>query len=75
MAEVTKQNRKQKQYVVMTENNFKARYNMHKQSFNNPKHEILVLPGLRFKGFCPGIWTIIWFFSFSLSVPLSKINT
>ena len=39
MAEVTKQNREQKQCIGMTENDFRGRYNMHKQSFNNSKHE------------------------------------
>ena len=39
MAEVTTQIREQKQYIGMTENDFKGRYNMHKQPFNKPKHE------------------------------------
>ena len=39
MAQVTSENQEQKQYIGMTENDFKARYNVHKQSFNNPKHE------------------------------------
>ena len=39
IAEVTTQNREQKQYIGMTENDFKGRYNMHKQSFNKAKHE------------------------------------
>ena len=37
MAEVNTQNREQKQYIGMTENDLKGRYNMHKQSFNNSK--------------------------------------
>ena len=36
------ENREQKQYIGMTENDFKARYDMHKQSFNNPKHDLML---------------------------------
>ena len=39
MAEVTTQNREQMEYIGMTESDFKGKYNMHKQSFNKPKHE------------------------------------
>ena len=39
MAEVTTQDQNQKQYIGMTENDFKGRFNMNKQSFNMPKHE------------------------------------
>ena len=39
MAEAKTHDQKQKQYIGMTENDFKGRFNMHKQSFNNPKHE------------------------------------
>ena len=39
MAEVTTQNREQKQYIGMTKNDFRGSYNMHKQSSNNSKNE------------------------------------
>ena len=39
MAEVTTQDQKRKQYIGMTENDFKGRFNVHKQSFNKPKYE------------------------------------
>ena len=37
MAQVTAQNREQKQYIGMTENDFKGRYNVHKQSTQSMK--------------------------------------
>ena len=39
MAEVTTQYQEQNQYIGMTENDFKGRCNMHKESFNKLKHE------------------------------------
>ena len=40
MAEVTTQDQKRKQYIGMTENDFKGRFNMHKQLLTNQNMKI-----------------------------------